>query len=148
MYPAARKSCDAFANLKSANYLPYVLAQLYANEKGADEALVLNSFTNIADGSKTNLFLVKGSALYTPALHQGCVSGVMRQHLINYLKSEGYELHQTEINHEDLLQADEVFCTNAIQGIRWVQSYGDKTYSSTFTQHLFQAALSTDDYRL
>lgn len=33
--PGARKSNDIFANLKSANFLPYVLAGLYAKEKNA-----------------------------------------------------------------------------------------------------------------
>ena len=148
LYPAARKSCDAFANLKSANYLPYVLAQLYATEKGADEALVLNAYNNIADGSKTNLFLVKNKALYTPALHQGCVNGVMRQNLLAALKEEGYEIHQTEMGHQNLLEADEVFCTNAIQGIRWVKGYDGKNYHHTFTEQIFQKVLVPQGYRL
>lgn len=148
LYPDARKSCDAFANIKSANYLPYVLANLYAAEKGADEALVLNTDNNMADGSKTNLFLVKESAIYTPALHQGCVAGVMRQHLLYQLKREGYELHQTQIGHEDLLEADEVFCTNAIQGIRWVETYCNKTYSHTITQQIFLTVLGPDGYKV
>src|SRR5215218_1866206 len=54
LYPFARKSCDVFANLKTASYLLYVMAGLYAKDKGADEALVLNSYNRICDGSKTN----------------------------------------------------------------------------------------------
>ena len=32
IYPDARKSCDEFSNLKSANYLPYVMAAQFAKE--------------------------------------------------------------------------------------------------------------------
>lgn len=138
LYGLARKSCDAFANLKSANYLPYVLAGAYAAEKGADEALVLNCNNHIADGSKTNLFLIKDGAVYTPALSQGCVAGVMRTHLIDTLKNSGFIVHQTEVKEQMLLAADEVFCTNAVQGIRWVQRFGEKDYSNTLTQQIFQ----------
>ena len=138
IYPHARKSCDAFANLKSANFLPYVLAGAYAAEKGADEALVLNSFNHIADGSKTNLFLIKEETIYTPALGQGCVSGVMRLHLLDNLKVLGYALQQTEISVEMLSSADEVFCTNAVQGICWVRQFEGKEFNSNRTQQLYQ----------
>src|SRR5688572_2165455 len=39
LYPYARKATDAFANLKSANYLPYLMASLYAKQNGFDDAL-------------------------------------------------------------------------------------------------------------
>ncbi|HWJ90547.1 MAG TPA: aminotransferase class IV, partial [Flavisolibacter sp.] len=59
IYPFARKSQDAFANLKTANYLPYVLADLYAAGEGLDEAIVLNGQNKIADASKANIFLIR-----------------------------------------------------------------------------------------
>ena len=31
---------------------------------------------------------------------------------------------------KDLEEADEVFLTNAIKGIRWVKKFGEKTYSN------------------
>ena len=136
--PLARKSCDALAYLNSANFLPYVLAAAYAAEKSADEALVLNVANNVADGSKTNLFLVKDQIIYTPALNQGCVSGVMRTFIIESLKKEGYVVHQTEVDEPLLLQADEVFCTNAIQGIRWVRSFDSREYRHSFTQAVYR----------
>ena len=141
VYPLARKSCDAFANLKSANYLPYVLAGAYAAEKGADEALVLNSYNLIADGSKTNLFLLKDGAWYTPALDQGCVAGVMRTHLLQVLKQKGFAVHQTAVTEEMLATADEVCCTNAVQGIRWVQRFGNREYSNTCIQQVFKDSI-------
>jgi branched-chain amino acid aminotransferase len=128
-HPHVRKSIDVFSNSKSISYLPYVLADLYAKQQGLDEALVLNALNKIADGSKTNLFLSKSGELFTPALHQGCVDGVM---------SKGFIVHQTEINEDDLLEADEVFMTNAIRGIRWVQQYQHK---------LFESGLSTVIYK-
>lgn len=146
VYPLARKSCDAFANLKSANYLPYILAAQYAAEKRVDEALVLNTYNHLADGSKTNLFLLIDNEWYTSALEQGCVAGVMRQHLIDHLKGASNVLHQTQITHHMLLAASEVFCTNAIQGIRWVASVDGKQYDNPETKKLFAAFLKKEGY--
>lgn len=137
LYPYARKSCDVFAGLKTSNYLPYVMADLFAKEKDLDEALVLNTHGRICDGSKTNLFLIKGEEIITPALHQGCVNGVMRRHVIDLLKKQGFVVRQAEVEQDDLLQADEVFLTNAIQGIKWVSQFGEKRYSPKKTLELY-----------
>lgn len=129
LYPFARKSCDVFANLKTANYLPYVMAGKYATQHKADESLVLNMYNHICDGSKTNVFYVQGTDVYTPALSEGCVAGVMRRTVIAFLKREGYAVHQQLVTEEELLQADHLFVTNAIEGLRWVQQLGDRKYT-------------------
>jgi branched-chain amino acid aminotransferase len=128
IHPFLRKACDGYANLKSANFLPYVMADIYRQEKNADECIVLNSSGNIADGSRTNIFLVKDDEVLTPALHQGCVNGVMRRHLIQQLKANGIAVKQTEITVDMLKQADAVFLTNAIRGIKWVCELENKTF--------------------
>jgi len=143
IFPFAKKNNDAYANIKSVNYQAYVLADLYAKEKGWDEAIVLNASNNIADGSKTNIFLIKEGVVFTPALHQGCVNGIMRRFLIGELKGKGYRVHQAELREEDLFNADEVFCTNAIRGIRWVKEYKHKEYSSTATVSIYNAMTSS-----
>ena len=137
IYPFARKNPDAFSNLKTANFLPYVLAELFAKEKGLDDALVLNAFNNIADSSKANIFLVKGKEIFTPAMHQGCVSGVMRRFLLDELKKNNFRTHQQEITEQQLYDADEVFLTNSIFDIRWVEKFRNKSYSceQTFSIH-------------
>jgi len=130
LYPYARKNADAFSNLKTSNFLPYVLAELFAREKGIDDAIVLNAFNRLADSSKANIFLIKRREVFNPALHQGCVSGVMRRMLLEQLKRNDYRIHQDEISEEELLEADEVFLTNSIYDIRWVRQFKGKSYRS------------------
>lgn len=142
LYPFARKSPDTFSNFKTANFLPYVLAEIFAKEKSLDDAIVLNAFNKIADSSKANLFVIKKNEISTPALHQGCVSGVMRRFLLDELKKNNYRVRQHEISEEDLLDADEVFLTNSIYDIRWVQNFREKTYSSQQTLAIYQKIIS------
>ncbi|HEX2608586.1 MAG TPA: aminotransferase class IV [Flavisolibacter sp.] len=143
IYPMVRKSTDAFSNLKSANYLPYVMASLYAQEKGVDDCLVLNSFHHIADSSKANVFLVKNNVLITPALHQGCVNGVMRGYLIENCKSIGIAVRQQVVTEKDLMEADEVFLTNAVYGLRWVGTFADNRYTSQLSALLHENLIAT-----
>jgi branched-chain amino acid aminotransferase len=143
LYPYARKAMDAFANIKSANFLPYVLAQKYAAERKMHDAIVLNANNFLCDSSNANLFLIKEKTVYTPALHQGCINGVMRRVVIEEVKKMGYKITQDEISEEQLLDADEVFLTNAIQIIRWVKQYKNKEYSHKLTAEIFAAVKAT-----
>lgn len=143
IFPFARKNVDAYANIKSISYQLYVLAQLYAKEKTWDEAIVLNAFNHIADGSKTNVFLIKDNEIFTPALHQGCVNGVMRRFLIDELKKKGYRVHQAEVTEKNILLADEIFCTNAIRGMRWVSQFNERNFGNEHCLKIYNNLVST-----
>lgn len=143
IYPYARKAMDAIANLKSANFLPYILAQMHAQEKGVDDCIVLNSNDQLADTSKANLFLVSKGQLYTPSLQQGCVNGVMRRFLIDELKQFGFVIHQQAIQQKDLEDADEVFLTNAIYGMRWVKTFRKRNYLNKLSSQIYMQLFST-----
>jgi branched-chain amino acid aminotransferase len=136
LYPHVRKSCDAFSNIKSANYLPYVMADLFAKENALDESIVLNTENNLCDASKANIFLVIKNEVYTPALHQGCVNGVKRRYLINELKKI-VQVHQQAITVQMLEDAQEVFLSNAINDIRWVQWFRQIEYANRFVSSVY-----------
>jgi branched-chain amino acid aminotransferase len=142
LYPYARKNTDAFSNLKTANFLPYVLAELFAKERGFDDALVLNAFNFIADSSKANIFLIRKNEVFTPALHQGCVSGIIRRFLLEQLKANDYRIHQEQISEEQLLNADEVFLTNSIFDMRWVKAFRGKSFSSKQTFDIYKKIIA------
>ena len=138
IFPHARKSTDKFSNLKSANYLPYVMAAIWAKENKLDEALVLNQHERICDATIANIFWVKDEKIFTPSLSEGCVAGVMRKKILELpALDSGLFVQESVLTEHILLQADEVFLTNAITGIRWVKECGGKTYKNTISSKLF-----------
>jgi len=124
------KACDAYATLKSNNYLLYSLAAMYGRERGLDDCLVLNSHGRLADSTIANLFYIKDHRFYTPPLSEGCVAGVMRRFLLEALPRAGYSVHEQPVSPEELAGADEVFLTNALRGIRWVRSFRGTAYGN------------------
>lgn len=130
IFPGGRKACDELSNLKSNNYLLYILAAHYAKKAGLDDCLVLNSCSRLADSTIANLFYIRGGQFYTPPLSEGGVAGVMRRHLLEALPQAGYIVHQQPVYPEDLLTADEVFLTNALKGISWVRSLEGRLYAN------------------
>ncbi|HKZ66748.1 MAG TPA: aminotransferase class IV [Chitinophagaceae bacterium] len=138
VYPDVRKSCDKFSNIKSANYLPYVMAARYAKENKLNECLVLNMYDRIADGITANIFLIKDQKIITPPLSEGCVNGVMRRYLI-----ERQEVKETVLTIEDILSADELFFTNAMFGIRWAKQFRDKMYTNLRSEKIHDEVFRT-----
>ena len=144
IFPGARKSCDIFSNLKSANFLPYTMAALYAKENKLNDCLLLNTNDNIADSSIANLFMIKDGIISTPALSEGCVNGVMRRYLLEKLKDAGFRIKETPVLPEDVENADEVFLTNAIKGIRWVKQFRNKIYTNATTAEIYNRVLENN----
>ena len=133
VFPDARKSIDHFSNLKSANYLPYVMAAVWAKENKLNDALILNQHGRICDATIANVFWTKSDKIYTPPLSEGCVAGVMRGQILN----SGLDIHESILSEDILFNADEVFLTNVITGIRWVKQCGNKVYSNTISHKIF-----------
>jgi branched-chain amino acid aminotransferase len=67
----------------------------------------------------------------------------MRQFLIGELKKYNYTVHQLPVTEADLKDADEVFLTNAIYGIRWVKSFREVNYHAHTTTEIYNKILST-----
>ncbi|MGN7820290.1 hypothetical protein HGH92_07055 [Chitinophaga varians] len=128
IFSDARKTSDKYSFIKSNNCLPYVMGAMYSKQHGFNEVLLLNQYGRVADSTMANVFVVRHKTIYTPPLSEGCVCGVMRKHL---LKSElPFKTEEKPLTIEDLENADEIFLTNAIQGVRWVGLFRDSSYGN------------------
>lgn len=133
VFPDARKTIDAFSNLKSANYLPYTMAAVWAKENKLNDALILNQHNRICDATIANVFWVNDNKVYTPSLSEACVSGIMRNRILDL----DIDISESILTEDILLNADEIFLTNVITGIRWVKQCRDRIYSNTITCKVF-----------
>lgn len=140
--PGIQKSCDRLANIKSNNYLTYVMAAQHARQHQLNDSLVLNTHNRICDGTIANVFCIHNNTIYTPPLTEGGVGGVMRRYLLMQLPKAGYNVQEKICTPEDLETATEVFLTNALYGIRWVSEFRNKTYSNQLTARLFKEIVS------
>ncbi|HEV8079063.1 MAG TPA: aminotransferase class IV [Chitinophagaceae bacterium] len=138
VYPDAKKSCDSLANLKSNNHLPYIMAALHAKKLKVNDCILLNNHDRVCDTTIANIFIIKDEAIYTPSLSEGCIAGVMRRFVIEKLKlSSGFKVIEKPISLEDMQNADEVFLTNAIKGIRWVKQFKNIEYKNKVIQDMY-----------
>ena len=138
IYEDAVKSIDKFSNLKNNNYLPYFMGAKFAKQQHCNDALILNSQGNICDSTIANIFFIKDKIIYTAALTEGCVAGVMRKWLIENLRILNYKVEETTVAKKLLLEADEVFLSNSIYNIRWVKSLENINYTNIEIQKFFE----------
>lgn len=130
------KPVDKLSNYKTCNSLVYVMAGLYKKQYNLDEAFILNQNGFLCESISSNIFVVYDKQIYTPALTEGCIAGVMRNVVMNIAKTNEIPVIQAQINPEVLKEAEEVFITNALGGIRWVMGYGRKRYFNEVTKLL------------
>ena len=122
---------DLLSNLKTNNKLINVLAGIYANENNLDNCILLNNKKNVTEFLNGNLFIVRGNKIITPNLDSGCLKGVMRKKIIEYVKLlPKFSIEETVISPFDLLSANEIWLTNSISGIINVTNYRNKSFSN------------------
>jgi branched-chain amino acid aminotransferase len=137
IYKEARKTADAFSAVKSNNYLPYAMAAMWTKKMNLDDALVMNCSGRIAEGTTSNVFIVKDGVVQTPPISEGCIAGVVRRYLLQYMAECSIAYEEKALTPEEVLGADEVFLTNAGFYIRWVERCGEQVYSNKFSSRLF-----------
>ncbi len=132
IFPAIRKSCDKYANIKSSSALLYSLASRYALQQQWDDCIVLNQHGNICETTIGNIFWIKNDQIFTPALTEGSVAGVMRAWLLDNIKN----VQETTGTPQDLEEADELFMTNAIKGIHPIKNLKNGSDQHPLTSEL------------
>jgi para-aminobenzoate synthetase/4-amino-4-deoxychorismate lyase len=86
--------------------------QHFHDTAGADEVIYLNERGELAEGSRTNIFLKVDGRLVTPVLSSGLLPGVLRADLL----ASG-EVQEAVLTLKDLEAADEVYLGNSVRGL-------------------------------
>ncbi|XP_027149063.1 branched-chain-amino-acid aminotransferase 2, chloroplastic-like [Coffea eugenioides] len=116
------------------NYAPVLKAIHRAKDRGFSDVLYLDSLNkkNIEEVSSCNIFIVKGNILSTPATNGTILEGVTRKSMMEIAKDLGYQVEERTIPVDELIDADEVFCTGTAVGVAAV---GSITYNGKRTEY-------------
>jgi branched-chain amino acid aminotransferase len=100
--------------LKSLSYLPHILAKKEAEDRGFDDAILLDSRGMVVEATASNLFLWKDGTLLTPSLSTGCLPGITREEVIKVARKEGYRVLEKKFGVRECRKADGIFLTNSL----------------------------------
>ncbi len=120
---------NVYSQFKTMNALNYVLAGHWKTEQGFGECVITNTDGYLIEGLSSNIFCIINNKIVTPAIETGCVNGTMRSTVFEVaLKLKIPVVETMKLSENILMQSEEVFFTNAIQGIAWAGAYNEKRY--------------------
>ena len=95
------------------NLLNNILAKIEANVAGADDAIMLDMNGFVAETNATNLFMIKGGKVFTPAA-DACLAGITRSLVLEICQKAGVETIERNISLSEFYNADMVFTTGTM----------------------------------
>ncbi|XP_021806102.1 branched-chain amino acid aminotransferase 2, chloroplastic isoform X2 [Prunus avium] len=95
------------------NYAAVLKAQSAAKAKGYSDVLYLDCVHKrfLEEVSSCNIFVVKDNIISTPEIKGTILPGITRKSIIDVARSEGFQVEERQVAVDELLDADEVFCT-------------------------------------
>ncbi len=100
----------------------------HARRAGYDDALVLDESGAVLEAGTSNVFLVFGDELHTPALSVRPLPGVMRQRVIGSAHEAGLVVRERRCAREEVEQAEALWVTNSLIGIRPVKRVDNRAF--------------------
>jgi branched-chain amino acid aminotransferase len=98
------------------HYMNSVRAVQEAMRRGYDDAILLNSKGDVAEGSGANLFVVRGGTVVTNDASASIVLGITRDSVLTIARDLGLPIEVRAIALDDLASADELFfCGTAVE---------------------------------
>ena len=127
---SVHNSASLVSRHKTTSYLANILAKREAEERGADEAILLDHTGHVAEGTVSNVFCVRGGRLLTPPLEMNILPGITRQCVLGLARNAGIEVEEAPFCAAALQSAGEVFLTNSLMEVMPVGSIDGSALAS------------------
>ena len=108
---------DPLSSFKTTSKLVHVMARAEAEEKGADEALLINTNGEVAETASGNLFWVYHDKICTVPTGRGVLPGITRAVILEICQSLGLQTNKRVIKPEGLKNSEGIFITQSALGI-------------------------------
>ena len=116
--------------IKCSQYAAGVLALLDQGEEKAHELLFLGPGGMVAEGTVSNIFIIKEKRVLTPSAGSGILSGVTRSFVIGLCRARGLEVCETYLTRHEIYNAEECFMTNTSSEVLPVVKVDGRTVGS------------------
>ncbi len=123
-YPEPRQT--PLASHKSLNYLYYYLAEKWARENNADEAIIINPDGSVSETNTCNILAIYGKTIIQPE-STNVLPGIMATKVIEVLAGQGFAIKHKLLSTDELNSADHIIVTNSLIGAVPVLSLDGRT---------------------
>lgn len=120
--PWTRNPDGPLAGHKSTSYAENVVALEHGRRVGADEVVLADTRGHLCEGTTTNVFYAVGGELRTPTLASGCLPGITRALVLDWVGARELDEPLEEVRE----RADEVFLTSSGRDVQPVASWDER----------------------
>src|SRR5271170_151236 len=133
-------AADPLSSFKTTSKILQIMARAEAKEKGADEALLVNTNGEVAETASGNLFWIYEDKICTVPTGRGVLPGITRAVVLEICQSLGLETNKRVIKPEALRNSEGIFITQSALGIIPVSVFDGETVApSPLTDQIAQA---------
>ncbi|HAQ41917.1 MAG TPA: ATP-dependent helicase [Clostridiales bacterium] len=104
--------------------------QQIMDENSAFEAILINDDDTVSEGSRSNIFFVKGGRLVTSP-DSAVLLGVTRSKVIEVCENNGIEVEKRVVDFKELDSFDGAFITGTSNDVLPIRTIDDRIYNST-----------------
>ena len=112
----------------SGPYIICTMSKQFAEDKGYNDALMLDYRGYVAEGTGANIFFIKDKNIYTP-IADCFLNGITRQTVIQLIKNQGLNLIEKHILPNEIGQYDEAFLTGTAAEITPIKSIDEINFN-------------------
>lgn len=116
---------------KTTNYYESIYSKRYANERGFDDGLFVDTDGKILECSMSNIFFIKGNCIYTPSSNLPILNGIMKKRILDICGEMNIPLVEKNIKIRDIADYDFVFVTNSLMNVMKVTQIEDIFYETS-----------------
>ncbi len=111
----------------SGPYIICTMSKQFAEDKGYNDALMLDYRGYVAEGTGANIFFIKENNIHTP-IPDCFLNGITRQTVIKIVREKGFKLIEKHILPEEICNYDEAFLTGTAAEITPIKSIDNNIY--------------------
>ena len=112
----------------SGPYIICTMSKQFAEDKGYNDALMLDYRGYVAEGTGANIFFIKDKEIHTP-IPDCFLNGITRQTVITLVRDKGFNLIEKHLLPEDIANYDEAFLTGTAAEITPIKSIDEIIYN-------------------
>ena len=112
----------------SGPYIICTMSKQFAEDKGYNDALMLDYRGYVAEGTGANIFFIKDKEIHTP-IPDCFLNGITRQTVIALVRDKGFNLIEKHLLPEDIADYDEAFLTGTAAEITPIKSIDEIIYN-------------------
>ena len=113
------------------------MSKEFAEDKGYNDALMLDYRGFVAEGTGANIFFIKDNVIHTP-IPDCFLNGITRQTVIEMVTDQGFQVEEKHLKPEEMKNYEEAFLTGTAAEITPIQLIDETKFNTGEDTKTFQ----------